>query len=226
MLGYALGISHQNLLSNISQIYNHYLGNICNVSHISLSQLCCLGYVIVNPSLHGWSCTLVVGYTQHQCVKIFSSLFRREMWLARLMCCMSGSSSTVICARNAYITLYDVTTWSWVNLVNPCISRRPIQGQDHFNATFHHKNCREWRQCATLCRPSLVSRRQIFSWCTLFWTKVSARSSSWQTAQARMGGSSCLMNLELHSWSFAFLAVFVGVWSCWLCSSGKNSWTL
>ena len=41
------------------------------------------------------------------------------MWFARLMCCMSGSSSTALCARNAHITLYDVTTWSWVNLVNP-----------------------------------------------------------------------------------------------------------
>ena len=38
------------------------------------------------------------------------------------MCCMSGSSSTALCARNAHITLYDVTTWSWVNLVNPVIS--------------------------------------------------------------------------------------------------------
>ena len=32
---------------------------------------------------------------------------------------MSGSSSTALCARNAHITLYDVTPWSWVNLVNP-----------------------------------------------------------------------------------------------------------
>ena len=24
-----------------------------------------------------------------------------------------------LCARNAHITVYDVTTWSWVNLVNP-----------------------------------------------------------------------------------------------------------
>ena len=29
------------------------------------------------------------------------------------------SGSTVLCARNAHITLYDVTTWRWVNLVNP-----------------------------------------------------------------------------------------------------------
>ena len=36
-----------------------------------------------------------------------------------VMCCTSGSSSTALCARNAHITLYDVTTWSWVNLVNP-----------------------------------------------------------------------------------------------------------
>ena len=43
----------------------------------------------------------------------------REVWLARVMCCMSGSSSTALFARNAHITLYDVTTWSWVNLVNP-----------------------------------------------------------------------------------------------------------
>ena len=41
------------------------------------------------------------------------------MWFARLMCCMSGSSSTALCARNAHNTLYDVATWSWVNLVNP-----------------------------------------------------------------------------------------------------------
>ena len=46
------------------------------------------------------------------------------MWFARLMCCMSGSSSTALCARNAHITLYDVTTWRWVNLVNP--TRCPI----------------------------------------------------------------------------------------------------
>ena len=24
-----------------------------------------------------------------------------------------------VCARNVHITVYDVTTWSWVNLVNP-----------------------------------------------------------------------------------------------------------
>ena len=35
------------------------------------------------------------------------------------MCFMSGSSSMALCARNAHITVYDVTTWSWVNLVNP-----------------------------------------------------------------------------------------------------------
>ena len=28
-----------------------------------------------------------------------------------------------LCARNAHITLYDVTTWSWVNLVNPLLTR-------------------------------------------------------------------------------------------------------
>ena len=44
---------------------------------------------------------------------------RREVWLARLMRYMSGSSSMALCARNAHITVYDVTTWSWVNLVNP-----------------------------------------------------------------------------------------------------------
>ena len=48
----------------------------------------------------------------------------REVWLASVMCCMSGSSSMALCARNAYITLYDVTTWSWVNLVNPGRLRR------------------------------------------------------------------------------------------------------
>ena len=34
---------------------------------------------------------------------------------------MSGSSSTALCARNVHITLYDVTTWSRVNLVNPVL---------------------------------------------------------------------------------------------------------
>ena len=27
-----------------------------------------------------------------------------------------------LCARNAHITVYDVTTWSWVNLVNPTVA--------------------------------------------------------------------------------------------------------
>ena len=31
-------------------------------------------------------------------------------------CCMSGSGSTALCARNVHITLYDVITWSWVAL--------------------------------------------------------------------------------------------------------------
>ena len=48
------------------------------------------------------------------------------MWFARLMCCMSGSSSTALCARNAHITLYDVTTWSWVNLVNPELDKASV----------------------------------------------------------------------------------------------------
>ena len=51
----------------------------------------------------------------------------RDVWLARVMCCMSGSSSTVLCARNAHITLYDVTTWSWVNLVNPNWKRSALR---------------------------------------------------------------------------------------------------
>ena len=44
---------------------------------------------------------------------------RREVWLARLMRYMSGSSSMALRARNAHITVYDVTTWRWVNLVHP-----------------------------------------------------------------------------------------------------------
>ena len=28
-------------------------------------------------------------------------------------------------ARNAHITVYDVTTWSWVNLVNPYLETGP-----------------------------------------------------------------------------------------------------
>ena len=42
---------------------------------------------------------------------------RRGVWLARLMRYMSGSSSMAHWAHNAHITVYDVTTWSWVNLV-------------------------------------------------------------------------------------------------------------
>ena len=49
---------------------------------------------------------------------------RREVWLARLMRYMSGSSSMALCARNAHITVYDVTTWSWVNLVHPAWGRQ------------------------------------------------------------------------------------------------------
>ena len=45
--------------------------------------------------------------------------FAREVWFARLMCCVSRSSSTALCPLNAHITLYDVTTWSWANLVHP-----------------------------------------------------------------------------------------------------------
>ena len=36
-----------------------------------------------------------------------------EVWLA--------IQSTVLCVHNMHITLYDVTSWSWVNLVNPHI---------------------------------------------------------------------------------------------------------
>ena len=35
--------------------------------------------------------------------------------------CLDPSSSVALCARNARITVYDVTTWSWVNLVNPVV---------------------------------------------------------------------------------------------------------
>ena len=62
-----------------------------------------------NSTWHAWGA--IATCTSHT--------FRRKVWLAKLMCCMSGSSSTVICARNAHITLNDITTWSWVNLVNP-----------------------------------------------------------------------------------------------------------
>ena len=39
----------------------------------------------------------------------------REVWLARLICYMSGA----LWSSNEHIILYDITTWSWVNLVNP-----------------------------------------------------------------------------------------------------------
>ena len=41
---------------------------------------------------------------------------RPKVWLQRLMCYMSGSSNRALCARNVHIIVYDVTTWSWVNL--------------------------------------------------------------------------------------------------------------
>ena len=46
---------------------------------------------------------------------------RREVWLASLMRYVSGPIQFhgALRARNAHITVYDVTTWSWVNLVNP-----------------------------------------------------------------------------------------------------------
>ena len=33
-----------------------------------------------------------------------------------------------LCARNAQITVYDVTTWSWVNLVHPGLGTRTLFG--------------------------------------------------------------------------------------------------
>ena len=41
------------------------------------------------------------------------------------MHCMSGSSSTALSERNAHVTLYDVTTRSRVNLVNPTFEAGP-----------------------------------------------------------------------------------------------------
>ena len=35
---------------------------------------------------------------------------------------VSGPSPMALCARNAHITICDVTTWSWVNLVNPTVT--------------------------------------------------------------------------------------------------------
>ena len=43
---------------------------------------------------------------------------RREVWLARLMRVWIQFHGA-LCARNAHIIVYDATTWSWVNLVNP-----------------------------------------------------------------------------------------------------------
>ena len=45
------------------------------------------------------------------------AILRREVWLAGLHVWIQYSMA--VCARNAHITVYDVTTWSWVNLVNP-----------------------------------------------------------------------------------------------------------
>ena len=48
----------------------------------------------------------------------------QEVWLARLTCYMSGSNSIALCVQNVQITVYDVTTWSWVNLVNPVAKKK------------------------------------------------------------------------------------------------------
>ena len=61
---------------------------------------------------------------------------RREMWLARLMRYMSGSSSMALCARNAHITVYDVTTWSWVNLVHPEFSGETLTSEREWQRAY------------------------------------------------------------------------------------------
>ena len=40
---------------------------------------------------------------------------------------MSGSSTMALCTRNVHITVYDVTTWSRANLVNPVPPELPPQ---------------------------------------------------------------------------------------------------
>ena len=55
-------------------------------------------------------------------LQVFQAIPFAAVWLA-----MSGSSSTALCARNAHITLYDITSWSWVNLVNPHIECRTVE---------------------------------------------------------------------------------------------------
>ena len=45
---------------------------------------------------------------------------RREVWLGKTNSLHVWIQfHGALCTRNAYITVYDVTTWSWVNLVNP-----------------------------------------------------------------------------------------------------------
>ena len=55
-------------------------------------------------------------------LQVFQAIPFAAVWLA-----MSGSSSTALCTRHAHITLYDITSWSWVNLVNPHIECRTVE---------------------------------------------------------------------------------------------------
>ena len=48
-----------------------------------------------------------------------TSLASHSFWRCGLLGYLSGSSSTALCGCNAHIIFYDVTTWSWKNLVNP-----------------------------------------------------------------------------------------------------------
>ena len=50
---------------------------------------------------------------------------------------MSGSSTMVLCEHNVHITVNDVTTWSWVILVNPVLVRKgscQVQDKSHYVA--------------------------------------------------------------------------------------------
>ena len=55
---------------------------------------------------------------------------------------MSGSSSMALCTCNAHITVYDITTWSWVNLVNPN-SQGPPTRQSYILWTKNCLNCQK-----------------------------------------------------------------------------------
>ena len=76
---------------------------------------------------------------------------------------MSGSSSMALCARNALITVYDVTTWSWVNLANPVWGSLTLAPNYTFarSSCFLDKFAPIWLDLICLCMRCTNCRRYI-----------------------------------------------------------------